>query len=208
MSVKRIAGLSLSLALLGGCTWIDSLRGKPAATQQATVAEKEVVAEAATVAIAKIGPSKNATTQPVDNNVTGTVTFTQAKDKVLIVIELAGFKPGSAHGIHIHEKADLTTPDLSSAGPHYDPASTKTHGDPDHAMHMGIHAGDLGNIVADANGKVRVERTSAILTIDGPKNEVVGRSVIIHAKADDLKTNPSGNSGARIAGGAIEKVVK
>ncbi len=210
MSVKRIAGLSLSLALLSGCAWMDSMRGEPAAavTQPAAGGDKAVVVEASKMAVAKIGHSKNATTQPVDNNVTGTVTFTQVKDTVVIVIDLAGFKPGTTHGIHIHDKADLTAADLGSAGGHYDPAMTKTHGDPDHHDHTGIHAGDLGNILADTDGKVHVERSVTNLTIDGPTNPVVGHSVIIHAKADDLKTNPAGNSGPRIAGGVIEKGMK
>jgi len=213
MFTKKIATLSLSIALLAGCDTINGWMGKgktnpsskPAMASDEREAGKAMVAPALKkVAVAKVGPSKNATTQPSDNNVTGTVTFTEMDGHVMVVADLSGLKPGSTHGFHIHDKGDLTSADLSSAGGHFDPGATKTHGDPDHADHA-IHAGDLGNLVADDKGNVHAERTVMNISIDGPNNGIVGRSVIIHAKADDLKTNPAGNSGARVAGGVIEK---
>ncbi len=68
------------------------------------------------------------------------------------------------------------------------------------------HAGDLGNLVADGNGKAHLEMTLDDVTINGPKNPIVTRTVIVHAAADDLKSQPAGNSGPRIGGGVIKLV--
>jgi Cu-Zn family superoxide dismutase len=153
------------------------------------------------VAVAQVKPSQAATTQPANNNVGGTVTFTQtAPDTVVVMVDLTGFQPNTSHGFHIHDKGDLSAPDLSSAGPHFNPAGHK-HGGPNAPM---AHAGDLGNVTADADGKVKTEITTHGITLDKSNTGIVGRSILVHAKEDDLKTDPSGNSGARIAGGVIE----
>lgn len=151
-------------------------------------------AEAAPTAVATIQSAGN-----VSEKITGTVTFTEDGDKVKVVADVDGLKPGD-HGFHIHAKPDLSAPDLSSAGGHFNPEGHH-HGGPDSAEH---HAGDLGNLTADDKGHAHLEVTVAGLSISGEKNGVIGHSVIIHAKPDDLKTDPSGNSGARIAGGVIE----
>ena len=129
--------------------------------------------------------------------ITGSVTFTQETDGVMVVADVDGLTPGK-HGIHIHEKADLSAPDLKSAGGHFNP---------EHHKHGGSgsterHAGDLGNIVADEKGHGHLEEHIKGLSVDKGET-VVGHSVIIHAKGDDEKTDPAGDSGARIAGGAI-----
>ena len=134
------------------------------------------------------------------NTVKGTVRFHESKGKTHIVANVAGLKPGR-HGFHIHDKGDCSAPDGSSAGGHFNPTTHK-HGAPDAAEH---HAGDLGNIEADAKGRARLDRTVDFLTLaDGP-NSVIGRSVIVHAQEDDLQTQPTGNAGARLACGVIEK---
>lgn len=152
------------------------------------------------VAIAHMTPSKLATTKPVNNNVTGTVTFTQVGDKVLVVADINGLDPNTRHGIHIHEKGDLSDPGLMSTGGHWNP---------DHHIHGGpttspVHAGDLGNLDADANGHAHLELWLSDISVGGVKNDVSGHAVIIHAKADDLSSQPSGNAGARVSGGIIE----
>ena len=130
----------------------------------------------------------------------GTAHFSQADNGVKIVVDVEGLTPGK-HGIHIHEKPDLSDPKLLSTGGHFNPA------DADH-KHAGPtdpkrHAGDLGNIEVDQNGHGHLELTDDALAIEG-KNGVVGHAIIIHANEDDLKTQqPPGNSGARVAGGAI-----
>ena len=133
------------------------------------------------------------------DKIKGDVTFTEVSDGVKIVAHVDGLTPGK-HGFHIHEKTDLSKPDLTSAGPHFNPEGHK-HGGPDSESH---HAGDLGNLEADEHGHADYEMTVKDLTIQGSKNSVVGHSVIIHEKEDDLKTDPAGAAGARIAGGAIQ----
>ena len=155
---------------------------------------------AATTAVATIQAAKGAATQPSNQNVAGTVTFTEEKDGLKVVADLTALSPGK-HGIHIHDKADLTAPDLTSAGGHWDPDGHKQHGGP---ITEGDkrHAGDLGNLEADASGKAHYELTITGASIGG-KNDIVGHSVIIHAKEDDMKSNPAGNAGGRVAGGVI-----
>ncbi len=151
------------------------------------------------VAVADIKPSQAAATQPSWGKPTGTVTFTQVGDKVKIHADLTGLPPGK-HGIHIHESGDISAPDLMS---------TKGHYNPDHHAHGGpttspVHAGDFGNLIADVSGKATLDLTVDDISVGGEKNDILGKAVIIHAKADDLKSQPSGNAGARIAGGVIE----
>ncbi len=144
------------------------------------------------VAVAHIEPAKAAATQPSWGNPTGTVTFTQMGPKVKVVADLTGLPPGK-HGFHIHEKGDLSSADLMSTGGHFNP---------------GGHP-HLGNIVADNNGTAHLDLTvDAISIATGRPNDILNRSVIVHAKPDDLSSQPSGNAGARIAGGLIEPAKK
>jgi Cu-Zn family superoxide dismutase len=152
-------------------------------------------------AVATIKPAKAASTRPAWGNPGGTVTFTdKGADKVRVEAKLTGLSPGE-HGFHIHEKGDLSAADLASAGAHFNPAGHKHAGPKDASR----HAGDLGNITADASGNAKLD-----ITVDGisigtaAANDILGKSVILHEKADDLQTNPSGNSGGRIGGGVIE----
>jgi Cu-Zn family superoxide dismutase len=152
-------------------------------------------------AVATVGPSKAATTQPTNNNVTGTVTFTTEGDHLTFVADIDGLAPNTEHGFHIHDKGDLSDPELKSAGGHFNPTH-EHHGGPNTPHH---HAGDLGNLTADGNGHAHLEGTVEHATLGGPADtSILGRSVIIHAKPDDEKSDPAGNSGARIAGGVIK----
>jgi superoxide dismutase, Cu-Zn family len=136
---------------------------------------------------------------PIGNSqVAGIITFTEVQGGVLIEGKITGLPPNSAHGIHIHEFGDCSSPDGTAAGPHYNPEGT-THGGP---MDMKRHNGDLGNIEADADGVATISYTDAVVSLKGDKS-VIGRSIIIHEKMDDMKTQPTGNSGARIACGVI-----
>ena len=148
----------------------------------------------AATAIAKIqGAGDN------KDKITGMITFTQTADGVRVVASVDGLTPGK-HGFHVHEKPDVSAPDLSSAGGHWNPGGHK-HGGPDSAEH---HAGDLGNLVADEKGHADYDVVIKGIMIEGDKG-VMNHSVIIHAKADDLTSQPAGDSGKRIAGGVIEK---
>jgi Cu-Zn family superoxide dismutase len=149
-------------------------------------------------AMATVKPAAGA---PQDMQVSGTVQFTAAEHGVKVMVDLKGLKPNGQHGFHIHEKGDLSSPDLKSAGPHFNP-NMKKHGGPEGDER---HGGDLGNLTADAQGNAKVELMAHGVTLDGEKDGIVGRSILVHAKADDLKTDPSGDSGDRIAGGVITK---
>ncbi|HEY6071010.1 MAG TPA: superoxide dismutase family protein [Chthoniobacterales bacterium] len=131
-----------------------------------------------------------------NSKVTGTVTFTKVGDEVQVVADIQGLAPGK-HGFHIHEKGDCSAPDAASAGAHFNP-TMKKHGGPDTLDH---HSGDLGNITTDASGKTHLDWKGK-LSLSGT-DSIIGKSVVVHEKEDDLKTDPSGNSGARVACGAI-----
>ena len=131
------------------------------------------------------------------SKVTGTVTFAKMADEVQVVADVQGLTPGK-HGFHIHEKGDCSAPDASSAGGHFNPMH-QHHGGPTSAEH---HVGDLGNIEADASGKAHLDWKGK-MNLTGT-DSVVGKSVVVHDKEDDLKTDPAGNAGPRVACGVIE----
>src|SRR5947208_14884653 len=96
------------------------------------------------------------------NNVTGSVTFTKSGDEVKVVADVNGLTPGK-HGFHIHEFGDCSSSDGSSAGGHFNPTH-KQHGAPDASDR---HAGDLGNIEADASGKAHLGWSDKVMTLYG-----------------------------------------
>jgi Cu-Zn family superoxide dismutase len=128
----------------------------------------------------------------------GTVRFTQSGNSIKVVADLEGLNPGQKHAFHIHQYGDCTAPDGMSAGGHYNPEG-HPHGLPEADKR---HAGDLGNIQADDQGKAHYEITVENVTILGHHNPILGRGVIVHAKPDD-GGQPVGNAGARIACGVI-----
>jgi superoxide dismutase, Cu-Zn family len=139
------------------------------------------------------------------STVTGTVEFAENKKGWLIVhASISGATPGD-HGIHIHAVGDCSDPDAKKAGDHFNPTGDP-HGDPNTAKH---HAGDLGNLVADSSGKAEFEITLKAPAHHGFKNwtDVVGKSIVVHETKDDLKTQPSGASGKRVACGVINQVM-
>lgn len=117
--------------------------------------------------------------------------------------QLSGLTPG-AHGIHFHAAGRCDAPEFTSAGGHLNPRSTK-HGlvNPE-----GPHAGDMPAIAADANGRAAVEHTTSLVSLGSAANglfDADGTAVIVHAGSDDQRTDPSGNSGARVACGVVER---
>lgn len=135
-------------------------------------------------------------TSSSNSKVIGAVTFTKVGDDVQVVADIQNLTPGK-HGFHIHEKGDCSAPDASSAGAHFNP-TMKHHGGPATADH---HSGDLGNIEADASGKAHLDWKGK-LSLAGT-DSIIGKSIVVHEKEDDLKTDPSGNSGARVGCGVI-----
>jgi Cu-Zn family superoxide dismutase len=128
----------------------------------------------------------------------GVVRLTQDGDSVKVVADIEGLTPGQKHAFHIHQYGDCSSPDGMSAGGHYNPEGHQ-HGLPDGENR---HAGDLGNVQADEQGKAHYEITVTNISIMGAKNPIIGRGVIVHAKVDD-GGQPVGNAGARIACGVI-----
>jgi Cu-Zn family superoxide dismutase len=145
---------------------------------------------AVTRAIAVLSPTEG-------NSVSGMVTFIQVQNGVRIVADVTGLSPG-AHGIQIREFGNCIALDGSSVGADFNPLRTQ-HGAPDT---MFRHAGDLGNLVADASGRAHYERVDTVILLQGP-NSIVGRAVTIHQRPDDLRSQPSGNVGAVVACGVI-----
>lgn len=141
---------------------------------------------------AKLAPTQGHTT-------TGTVVFVQKGSDVEVTAHVAGLTPG-AHGFHIHEKGDCSAPDGMSAGGHFNPGG-QPHGHPHKGPH---HAGDMPMLETDGYGNARLVAVLPGLTLAGA-NGIVGKGVIVHAAPDDFKTQPTGNSGARMACGVIVK---
>jgi superoxide dismutase, Cu-Zn family len=135
--------------------------------------------------------------------VVGTATLTQVGGAVRIVLEAQGL-PAGAKGVHIHAVGRCDPPDFTSAGSHFNPQG-RQHG----ALNaQGPHAGDLPNLTIGADGKGRLESTSQLVTLQtGPSSvfDADGSALVVHAAPDDFRTDPTGNSGARIACGVISK---
>lgn len=146
-------------------------------------------------AAAELAPTK-------DSTVKGNVTFSVVDGKVHVKGEVSGLKPNSEHGFHIHEKGDCSAPDGASAGGHFNPGK-EDHGSVAATPH---HGGDMPNIKADAQGNAVVDAdVSTNVNIGkGDDFDIIGRGLIVHADADDYKTQPTGNAGARLACAVIK----
>jgi len=131
------------------------------------------------------------------NSVRGQVIFTQVEGGIRINAYVEGLSPGK-HGFHIHELGDCSAPDGSSAGGHFNPDSMP-HGGPYDASR---HAGDLGNLVAGEDGIARYERVDFQISFSG-EHSIIGLAAVVHAGEDDFTTQPSGDSGPRVACGVI-----
>lgn len=132
--------------------------------------------------------------------VSGTLVATPTTDGVRITGEIGGLARGGTQAIHIHEKGDCSAADATSAGGHFNPGQ-QPHGRSGSGPH---HGGDMDNIVADGNGVARVDVIARGVTLGGgAANDIASRAVIVHAQADDYRTQPTGNAGARVACGLV-----
>ncbi len=131
------------------------------------------------------------------NTASGVVTFTKVEGGVRVVANISNVPTGD-HGFHIHEFGDCSAPDGTSAGGHFNPTKMEHAGPAAEKRHVG----DLGNVTANADGKVMLDYVDQHLAFAGP-NSLIGRGLILHAQPDDLKTQPTGAAGGRIACGVI-----
>jgi Cu-Zn family superoxide dismutase len=162
-------------------------------SQQQTTPDQYARIENVTVAIAELNSASG-------SNVRGFITFKQTDSGMFVTGEIHGLTPGM-HGFHIHEFGDCSAPDATSAGDHFNPGQMPHAG---HGMEK-RHVGDMGNIDADDQGNVRIQLLDNMMKFDG-ENNILGKSVIVHEKEDDLRTQPSGDAGARIACGIVTPV--
>jgi Cu-Zn family superoxide dismutase len=148
-------------------------------------------------------PSAAATLRNADGKEVGKATFTSKKGGVKVQVTASGLAPGK-HGIHVHAVGRCDPPEFKSAGAHLNPGE-KHHGlqNPE-----GPHAGDLPNLWVGNNGKGKGSFTAKGITLAEGKGSLFGpegTAIVIHAEPDDGRTDPAGNSGARVACGVIER---
>ncbi len=219
MKFRTLFVTSLLALSLGACN--GSKNEKPSRTlddvaDTAVDAAKEATKELKeTVKAAKVATATATLESRSGSDVTGRIVFTQVRvekegeepqESVQIAYEIHGLTPNGTHGFHIHETGDCTAPDATSAGGHFNPED-KEHGA------LGdeeSHAGDFGNVVADENGNaLGVIDGLTKITMDASGEDeidhnIIGRAVIVHEQRDDLKSQPTGDAGGRIACGIIE----
>ena len=135
----------------------------------------------------------------------GTATIKASGKGVEVKLDLKDLPPGD-HALHFHRNATCEPPDFKSAGPHFNP-DQKEHG---FLNPKGHHNGDMANFTVKANGtaKATIKDADVVLGTGSEPNSLFvngGTSLMIHAKADDMKTDPAGNAGDRIACGVITK---
>ena len=131
----------------------------------------------------------------------GIATFTRADSGAFLAVSVAGLAPGE-HGMHIHGSGDCTPPGFTTAGPHFNPTA-KQHGLESPA---GPHGGDLPNLRVEADGSADTSLRIGPGLLAGGDASILGprgTALVIHARPDDQRTDPSGNSGDRVACGVI-----
>lgn len=183
------------------CTVVLAVSCKDTKKENETVVETEIEEVKETTATEK---KLSITLSPKSgSNVEGTINFSEKDGMVTMVGTVTGLEEGE-HAIHIHEKADCSAEDGTSAGGHWNPTG-QPHGAWGDAG--GYHKGDIGNLTANANGRATITKTTDEWCIGcgDETKDILGKSIIVHIGADDLKTQPTGAAGGRIGcAGIIE----
>ncbi len=179
MGSKGLMGMTALAALAGMLAGCQTDRSRDAAT-----------AASYRTAVATMRTAANADA--------GRATATEVEGGLRFTLDARNLPPGT-HGAHIHMVGRCDAPDFTTAGSHWNPAA-KQHG----TMNpQGPHAGDLPNLIVGTDGRGTIGITVPGATMDGLL-DADGGAMLVHATADDLKTDPSGNSGARIACGVFQ----
>ena len=187
------------LAVLAGCLALqacggdnDAVNDSAAAGAPAAGADSAARADSARRASSATVPMRNAAGREL-----GTLTLSESGGGIAISGRIAGLTPGE-HGIHIHMVGQCQAP-FESAGAHWNPTN-RQHGSQNP---QGPHLGDMPNITVGADSSANVQVTTSGGTLRGANAllDTDGAAVVVHARADDLRTDPSGNSGDRVACG-------
>jgi Cu-Zn family superoxide dismutase len=162
-----------------------------------------LIAPGCRIPFISVAPAAVAHLRDASGRAAGNAVFVQENGSTRVIIDVTGLPPG-AKGVHLHAVGQCDPPSFESSGEHFNPTSAQ-HGS---ANPRGPHLGDLPNIVIDASGQGHLEATLKRVSLETGARSVFdadGTSVVIHADPDDLRTDPSGNSGARIACGPIRR---
>jgi len=146
-------------------------------------------------------PSAGVNLKDSAGRIVGSAVFLQQDDGVRILLDVKGLPPG-IKAVHIHAGARCEPPSFDSAGPHFNPTKAE-HGS---ANPKGPHAGDLPNITVDETGQGHLEVTNSLVNLrEGPASlfDGNGTTLVVHEGLDDLRSDPAGNSGARLACGPV-----
>jgi Cu-Zn family superoxide dismutase len=187
-STLSLLAASLVIAF-AGCASKGGTTPKPAAAPSPTPPAEPFFGRTK-AAVATLSPAASGAVQ-------GIVTFSASGNQVDVHVLATGLAPGSVHGFHVHEIGNCASPDFMSAGGHYNPMH-QPHG-PQTGPH---HLGDMPSLLADPTGKIDTTFTLEGVPLGGADG-YVGHAVILHAGPDDYTTQPTGNSGGRIACGVI-----
>lgn len=196
--MKKIIITCLSITLLGMVSCKDEKKDTNDASSEindsANDAVQEVTNEDKKIVSFQL-EAKSASTA------TGRVSFEEVGGLVSMKAFIKGLEPGT-HAIHIHEKADCTSPDGKSSGGHWNP-TFEDHGKWDDAS--GFHRGDIGNFVANDAGEGTISMTTDLWCIGcgDEKKDILGKAIIVHQGEDDFTSQPSGDAGARVSCGGI-----
>jgi superoxide dismutase, Cu-Zn family len=199
-TMRHILGALGALAFLIGCAGVASAQAPapPAAPPAAPAAPAPATAPAAPA-----GPTASGNFMDSAGKAVGKVSMAQDTAAVVIRIEMTGV-PAGWHGLHIHAVGKCDGPDFTTAGGHYNPGIRK-HGA---RAADGAHVGDLPNVFAGADGRVTAEIVARGVNLGGPPNHLFdedGSALVLHATEDDHRTDPTGNSGGRIACAVLAK---
>ena len=188
MRISKVLAIGLTVVATYSCKEVK---------KEAKEAEDEMENAVKELQEVKVETVKFAMEPKSDSNVKGEVTFTDENGQVKMTANFTGLTPGE-HAIHIHEKADCSAADGTSAGGHWNPTN-EPHGKWGAAE--GYHKGDIGNFVANADGtgSVEFDTDQWCLGCDDPNKDLIGKGVIVHQGVDDFTTQPTGNAGGRIS---------